>query len=72
MNYKRGDRQITLPCKHVYHANCVTQWLSINKVSKDFTLSVNTTLCISRVYPIRYFPLVGMSSLLGGGFSLGA
>ncbi|XP_058073583.1 E3 ubiquitin-protein ligase BIG BROTHER-like isoform X2 [Magnolia sinica] len=31
MNYKRGDRQMTLPCKHAYHANCVTRWLSINK-----------------------------------------
>ncbi|XP_077227343.1 E3 ubiquitin-protein ligase BIG BROTHER-like [Tasmannia lanceolata] len=31
MNYKRGDRQMTLPCKHIYHANCLTRWLSINK-----------------------------------------
>ncbi|XP_058072158.1 E3 ubiquitin-protein ligase BIG BROTHER-like isoform X2 [Magnolia sinica] len=31
MDYKRGDRQMTLPCKHIYHANCVTRWLSINK-----------------------------------------
>ncbi|KAK1282485.1 E3 ubiquitin ligase BIG BROTHER [Acorus calamus] len=31
MEYKRGDRQMTLPCKHVYHASCVTRWLSINK-----------------------------------------
>ncbi|KAF5184131.1 E3 ubiquitin-protein ligase big brother, partial [Thalictrum thalictroides] len=33
MEYKRRDRQITLPCKHVYHAKCATRWLSINKVS---------------------------------------
>ncbi|XP_077210462.1 E3 ubiquitin-protein ligase BIG BROTHER-like [Tasmannia lanceolata] len=31
MDYKRGDRQITLPCKHIYHATCVSRWLSINK-----------------------------------------
>ncbi|XP_019051991.1 PREDICTED: E3 ubiquitin ligase BIG BROTHER-like isoform X2 [Nelumbo nucifera] len=31
MEYKRGDRQITLPCKHVYHAGCGARWLSINK-----------------------------------------
>ncbi|TYH15862.1 hypothetical protein ES288_A05G073300v1 [Gossypium darwinii] len=31
MEYKRGERQITLPCKHVYHAGCGTRWLSINK-----------------------------------------
>lgn len=31
MEYKRGNRQITLPCKHVYHSNCGARWLSINK-----------------------------------------
>lgn len=31
MEYKRGDRQMTLPCKHAYHASCGTKWLSINK-----------------------------------------
>lgn len=31
MDYKRGDRQMTLPCKHVYHSSCVSRWLSINK-----------------------------------------
>ncbi|WOL11675.1 hypothetical protein Cni_G20439 [Canna indica] len=31
MNYKKGDRQMTLPCKHAYHDGCVTRWLSINK-----------------------------------------
>ncbi|KAL5209886.1 hypothetical protein ABZP36_005509 [Zizania latifolia] len=32
MEYRRGDLQMTLPCKHMYHADCVTRWLSINKV----------------------------------------
>lgn len=37
MEYKRGDRRITLPCKHIYHAGCGTRWLCINKVSRwDF------------------------------------
>ncbi|MQL83809.1 hypothetical protein Taro_016295, partial [Colocasia esculenta] len=31
MDYKRGDRRMTLPCKHVYHAGCVSKWLGINK-----------------------------------------
>ncbi|CAM8972904.1 unnamed protein product [Rhodiola kirilowii] len=31
MEYKRGDRQIILPCKHAYHAGCGAKWLSINK-----------------------------------------
>ncbi|KAL8122165.1 E3 ubiquitin-protein ligase BIG BROTHER-like [Apium graveolens] len=31
MEYKRGDQQIILPCKHIYHAGCGSQWLSINK-----------------------------------------
>lgn len=32
MEYKRGDKRITLPCKHLYHASCGNKWLSINKV----------------------------------------
>ncbi|KAK1426615.1 hypothetical protein QVD17_15291 [Tagetes erecta] len=31
MRYKRGDRQINLPCKHVYHTECGSKWLTINK-----------------------------------------
>ncbi|XP_059649102.1 E3 ubiquitin-protein ligase BIG BROTHER isoform X2 [Cornus florida] len=31
MRYKRGDSQINLPCKHIYHTECGTKWLSINK-----------------------------------------
>lgn len=31
MEYKRGDKRITLPCKHLYHASCGNKWLTINK-----------------------------------------
>ncbi|CAN4080532.1 unnamed protein product [Withania somnifera] len=31
MRYKRGDRQINFPCKHIYHTECGSKWLSINK-----------------------------------------
>ncbi|XP_009599844.1 E3 ubiquitin-protein ligase BIG BROTHER [Nicotiana tomentosiformis] len=31
MRYRRGDRQINLPCKHMYHTECGSKWLSINK-----------------------------------------
>ncbi|KAK7335802.1 hypothetical protein VNO80_27856 [Phaseolus coccineus] len=31
MEYKRGDKRMTLPCKHAYHASCGNKWLSINK-----------------------------------------
>jgi hypothetical protein len=47
MEYKRGDRQITLPCKHIYHAGCGTRWLSINKVSCwDFTRNSRTSFVV--------------------------
>ncbi|KAL3647585.1 hypothetical protein CASFOL_008553 [Castilleja foliolosa] len=31
MEYKRGDKRVTLPCKHLYHSGCGSRWLSINK-----------------------------------------
>ncbi|XP_022735368.1 E3 ubiquitin ligase BIG BROTHER-like [Durio zibethinus] len=32
MRYQRGERQMKLPCKHIYHSECITKWLSINKI----------------------------------------
>ncbi|XP_014497113.1 E3 ubiquitin ligase BIG BROTHER isoform X2 [Vigna radiata var. radiata] len=31
MEYRRGEKRMTLPCKHAYHASCGNKWLSINK-----------------------------------------
>lgn len=31
MDYKWGQKLITLPCKHPYHAECIKRWLTINK-----------------------------------------
>ncbi|KAJ7537801.1 hypothetical protein O6H91_11G022500 [Diphasiastrum complanatum] len=30
--YEEGDSMLTLPCKHGYHAECIQQWLTLNKV----------------------------------------
>ncbi|KAI3738730.1 hypothetical protein L2E82_28848 [Cichorium intybus] len=46
MEYKRGDRQITLPCKHVYHASCGSRWLSINKACPVCYKDVH--VCVSK------------------------
>ncbi|XVE76708.1 hypothetical protein DITRI_Ditri13aG0003200 [Diplodiscus trichospermus] len=32
IRYKRGERQMKLPCNHIYHSECITKWLSINKI----------------------------------------
>ncbi|KAL1531442.1 RING-type E3 ubiquitin transferase [Salvia divinorum] len=29
--FKKGDKVITLPCKHFYHSECITKWLEIKK-----------------------------------------
>lgn len=50
MEYKRGDRRITLPCKHAYHAGCGARWLSINKVSKLTTSSSFRKVLLSLLY----------------------
>lgn len=49
MEYKRGDRRITLPCKHLYHAGCGTRWLSINKVSCSGFFTIWICWCFESV-----------------------
>ena len=56
MDYKRGDRQMILPCKHVYHAGCVTRWLGINKVSE---ININQRMqapCLSWKFSVYSWP----------------
>lgn len=65
MEYKRGDRRMMLPCKHVYHAGCGTRWLSINKVSNltvstfnpnsNIFLSVISYLSVRSLNRVFYF-----------------
>ncbi|XP_078436983.1 E3 ubiquitin-protein ligase BIG BROTHER-like isoform X3 [Wolffia australiana] len=31
MVYKRGEKQIVLPCRHRYHSGCISRWLGINR-----------------------------------------
>lgn len=67
MEYRRGNLQMTLPCKHVYHASCVTRWLSINKVSKQNNLHILGLLficpCASFAWG-KYITFTGLPSLL--------
>ncbi|CAH8384068.1 unnamed protein product, partial [Eruca vesicaria subsp. sativa] len=31
VNYVMGDQLTTLPCKHIYHQDCISQWLKKDK-----------------------------------------
>ncbi|KMZ76505.1 RING/U-box superfamily protein [Zostera marina] len=44
MDYKRGDRQMTLPCRHIYHASCATKWLNINKACPVCSVDVSSDI----------------------------
>lgn len=55
MTYRRGDQQIKLPCSHVYHGECITKWLSINKVSKCLLLKFTLNPIYNNLLsPIRH------------------
>ncbi|KAL2631524.1 hypothetical protein R1flu_016210 [Riccia fluitans] len=46
LEYEEGDSLSTLPCKHLYHTDCIQQWLEINKVcpvcNKEVTVLGNS------------------------------
>lgn len=40
--FEGGDELITLPCRHLYHEECILQWLSMNKVCPVCTREVES------------------------------
>ncbi|KAB1224732.1 E3 ubiquitin ligase BIG BROTHER [Morella rubra] len=53
MRYKRGNRQIKLPCKHVYHSECITKWLGINKICPICNTELTSSAEVSESLPLR-------------------
>nr|XP_043626854.1 E3 ubiquitin ligase BIG BROTHER-related-like [Erigeron canadensis] len=43
LDYDDGDNLILLSCKHSYHADCITNWLQINKVCPVCSTEVSTS-----------------------------
>lgn len=42
--FEKDEEAVILPCKHLYHFECVKRWLETNDVSKmDFSLTKNCT-----------------------------
>ncbi|XP_023645379.1 E3 ubiquitin ligase BIG BROTHER-related isoform X2 [Capsella rubella] len=42
VDYENGDKIMVLPCNHIYHKDCISQWLKQNKVC---------CVCKAEVYP---------------------
>lgn len=42
LDYEDGDFLSTLPCKHQYHADCIKNWLQINKICPVCSAEVTT------------------------------
>ncbi|MQM08122.1 hypothetical protein Taro_040973 [Colocasia esculenta] len=43
LDYEDGDSLIVLSCKHMYHPDCINQWLQINKVCPICSAEVSTS-----------------------------
>lgn len=43
LDYEDGDSLVVLSCKHLYHPECINQWLQINKVCPICSCEVPTT-----------------------------
>ncbi|KAG8050435.1 hypothetical protein GUJ93_ZPchr0009g719 [Zizania palustris] len=42
LEFEEGESLIALPCKHLYHHECINQWLQINKVCPVCSAEVST------------------------------
>jgi E3 ubiquitin-protein ligase BIG BROTHER-like protein len=43
--FRHRENMITLPCKHYYHAACVTKWLKVNKVNLQMKHGLLVLIC---------------------------
>ena len=51
LKYKIGEQQMNLLCKHVYHSECISKWLNINKVYYSLhVLRFTSSVQLKRLY----------------------